>query len=524
MRAMSIAVILVGLAACRGSDAPADTRASPAPTTTLLLAQGQSDQSNAHTPPWRGAPDVRVGGASLDVTEHPRIALVIGNGAYQYLPRLTNPAEDARLMAATLQSVGFELIGGQAQVDLDRAGFERVIREFGRALANTSVGLFYYAGHGLQLQGVNYLIPVTANPETTADVDLQLINASTVLREMEAADSRLNIVILDACRNNPFGGRGLRNAGGGLAQMLAPRGTLISYATQPGNVAIDGTTGHSPYTAALAEAIRRPGVPILEVFNQVGLAVDQATASRQQPWVALSPLEGTFYFVAPVEVKTAPPSPDPETVFWQTIAQSGNAADFEEYLRDFPQGHFAVLARNRLAALRPTMPATPMPDGRASQFAAVSQRPPALPPLERIRGFAAERSMPLPPDLEIIPPTSDVAPSLARFSGTWSGDNRWNGDGRQGVIVIEAIASSGLAMVVYAYGPPNPHTYNQDPARWHRATGTIDRDTISFEYAPGFRLTLTLYPDGQRMFAVLEPNPELTPPFPRGSMWLFRIS
>ena len=127
-----------------------------------------------------------------------------------------------------------------------------------------------------------------------------------MLKQLESPDARLNIVILDACRNNPFGGRGLRDAGGGLAQMQAPRGTLVSYATQPGNVAMDGAAGHSPYTAALAEVIRKPGIPILEVFNQVGLAVDRATAGRQQPWVAISPLEGTFYFLYPTVVNIPP--------------------------------------------------------------------------------------------------------------------------------------------------------------------------------------------------------------------------
>ena len=287
-----------------------------------------------------------------DLSARPRIALVVGNGAYQYLPRLANPANDARLMATTLQSVGFQLIGGQAQVDLDRAGFERAVRDFGTALANASVGLFYYAGHGLQLQGVNYLVPVTANPETAADVDLQLINASTVLKEMGSPGSALNIVILDACRNNPFAGRGLRDVSNGLAEMPPPRGTFISYAAQPGNVAMDGDTGHSPYTVALAEAIRNPRLPISGVFDQVGLAVRRATAGRQQPWNALSPLGGTFYFLGPTTVNIAPASPDLETIFWQTIAQSSNLADFDEYLRKFPQGQFAALARSRLAALR----------------------------------------------------------------------------------------------------------------------------------------------------------------------------
>lgn len=268
-----------------------------------------------------------------------RIALVIGNGAYEYLPRLANPVSDARLIATTLQSVGFELVGGGAQIDLDRAGFERAIRQFGAKLAGGSVGLFYYAGHGVQLQGVNYLVPVAANPETAADADFQLVNANTVLKQMESSDPRLNIVILDACRNNPFGGRGLRDAGGGLAQMQAPRGTLISYATQPGNVAMDGINGHSPYTAALAEVIRKPGLPVLEVFNQVGLAVDRSTGGQQQPWVATSPLEGAFYFLGPTTVNIAPPTPVPEMVFWQTIAQSTNPADFKEYLRKFPRAN-----------------------------------------------------------------------------------------------------------------------------------------------------------------------------------------
>jgi hypothetical protein len=134
--------------------------------------------------------------------------------------------------------------------------------------------------------------------------------------------------------------------------MPAPRGTLIFYAAQPDNVAIDGDTGHSPYTLALAEAIRHPRLPISGIFNQVGLAVRRATAGRQQPWMALSPLGGTFYFLGPTTVNIAPASPDLETVFWQTIAQSSNPADFDEYLRKFPLGQFAGLARSRLAALR----------------------------------------------------------------------------------------------------------------------------------------------------------------------------
>jgi hypothetical protein len=325
-------------------------------------------QSGGFTPPLRGAPEGRVGGASRDIGagEATRVALVIGNGSYQYLPRLDNPTNDAQLLAMTLKSLGFELIGGGAETNLDRAGFEKAIREFGAKLNGSAVGLFYYAGHGVQVQGGNYLVPVGANPTNTADVDFELINAELVLRQMETAGSKLNIVILDACRNNPFGGRGLRAASGGLAQMQAPQGTLISYATQPGNVALDGANGHSPYTQALVDEMRQPGQRVLDVFNAVGVAVDKATNGRQQPWVATSPLEGNFYFAAapappPPAAPAAPSNADAELLFWQSIMANGTAADYEEYLKQFPDGRFGGLARNRVAALRAPERAPPPP-------------------------------------------------------------------------------------------------------------------------------------------------------------------
>ena len=331
----------------------------------FLAAATAWAQQGGFVPPMRGAPDGRAGGASRDIgaVAPTRVALVVGNGAYQNLPRLENPTNDAQLMAATLKSLGFELVGGGALTDLDRAGFEKAIREFGTKLSGGAVGLFYYAGHGVQVQGSNYLVPVSANPTNTADVDFELINAELVLRQMEAAGSKLNLVILDACRNNPFGGRGLRASGGGLAQMQAPQGTLISYATQPGNVAADGAGGHSPYTQALADEMKRPGERVLDVFNAVGLAVDKATNGKQQPWVASSPLEGEFYFAAaPAAPANAPaasggsPNADAELLFWQSIMANGTAADYQEYLKQFPDGRFAGLARNRIAALKAPAP------------------------------------------------------------------------------------------------------------------------------------------------------------------------
>ena len=252
-----------------------------------------------------------------------RVALVVGNSAYNNVNRLDNPANDAKLIAETLRGLGFVLIGGAAQLDLDKPSFDRVVQAFGAQLRGADVGLFYYAGHGVQVRGANYLVPVDANPTTEADVDFQMLDTNLVLRQMEAAGTRLNLVILDACRNNPFGGRGLRSASAGLAQMQAPEGTLISYATQPGDVAKDGSDGDSPYTKALAQTIRRPGLDIFQTFNEVGLAVMRATGGAQQPWVSLSPISGSFSFVAspaPSPGPVATPSPPGDGAVAQSLA------------------------------------------------------------------------------------------------------------------------------------------------------------------------------------------------------------
>jgi hypothetical protein len=239
----------------------------------------------------------------------PRVALIIGNSAYRNVSPLDNPTTDARPMAETLRSLGFTVVGGGAQLDLDKAGIDRAVQAFGARLQGAEVGLFYYAGHGLQIHGANYLVPVDANPTREADVDFQMLDSNLVLRQMEAAGTRLNLVILDACRNNPFGGRGLRDTSSGLAQMRAPEGTLISFATQPGNVAQDGVDGHSPFTRALADIIRRPGLGLFDTFNQVGLAVRQSTGGAQQPWVSSSPIAGSFYFAGPGGAPAPAPVP-----------------------------------------------------------------------------------------------------------------------------------------------------------------------------------------------------------------------
>lgn len=244
-----------------------------------------------------------------------RIALVVGNADYRGVERLRNPVNDARLMAATLKQLGFTLVGDGAKTNLDRNGLTQAVQEFGRELQGAEVALFYYSGHGLQVQGINWLVPVDANPSRPQDLEFQMVDAELVLRQMEGSGTRLNIVILDACRNNPFVVRGLRSMGGGLAEMRAPEGTLISYATQPGAVARDGDGPNSPYTEALTETMKQPGLDIFRTFNQVGLKVKRATEGGQQPWVSNSPIDGEFAFAGlvapPVQPAPAPAAIQP---------------------------------------------------------------------------------------------------------------------------------------------------------------------------------------------------------------------
>jgi tetratricopeptide (TPR) repeat protein len=240
-----------------------------------------------------------------------RVALVIGNSAYRTVPALPNPAADARLMSDTLLSLGFFVVGGGAQVDLDKASFDDVLREFGKELIGADVALFYYAGHGVETHGLNYLVPVDAHPADEGDVFTQMTGVSGILDQMEKSGTRINLVLLDACRDNPFRDHGVRSTTGGLAQMPAPVGTLISFATQPRSISLDGVDGHSPYTRALAQAMQRPGSGLFKTFNEVGLAVEKATGGSQLPWVSSSPIAGNFYFAGKPATAEVTPAPGP---------------------------------------------------------------------------------------------------------------------------------------------------------------------------------------------------------------------
>lgn len=222
-----------------------------------------------------------------------RVALVIGNGAYKAGP-LKNPPNDARDMAASLKSLGFEVI---LRENAGLAQMEQAVDQFWASLKKGGVGLFFFAGHGLQVKGVNYLVPVDANIQVEQDVKVRCLDVNLVLGRMEDAGNPLNLVILDACRNNPFA-RAWRNSGQGLAKMDAPTGTLIAYATAPDSVAADGAGKNGVYTGHLLRSMHTPGLTIENVLKQTRVAVLNETGRKQIPWEASS-LTGDFYFTSP---------------------------------------------------------------------------------------------------------------------------------------------------------------------------------------------------------------------------------
>jgi uncharacterized caspase-like protein len=228
-----------------------------------------------------------------EMAQEKRVALLIGNGDYHFAP-LKNPMNDVRVMAKTLENLGFQIMKAE---NASQNRMKRLIDEFGRRIQDGGVGLFFYAGHGMQVAGRNYLIPVGSVIDTENDVEYESVDMGRVLAKMKDARNRLNIAILDACRNNPFKQR-FRGGTRGLATVDAPRGTFIVYATAPGSVAVDGDGENSVFTEALVNTVQIEGLKIEDAFKRIRAAVRVNTKGLQIPWQSSS-LEGDFYFALP---------------------------------------------------------------------------------------------------------------------------------------------------------------------------------------------------------------------------------
>ncbi len=264
-----------------------------------------------------------------------RTALVIGNGAYKSSP-LRNPVNDASDFADALQNLGFSVI---LKTNADQRTMEESIRYFGKKLRSGGVGLFYFAGHGLQINGRNYLIPIGADLESEADVKYEGVDAGRVLAQMEEAENGLNIIILDACRDNPFA-RSFRSSDRGLAKMDAPEGSILAYATAPGSIAADGSGRNGLYTSKLLKHINSSGLPVELFFKEVRRDVRNESGRKQIPWTESS-LVGDFYFnpkrgIAVVE----PPSTEPQKSVKETQKYASISSDVLEPKVVARDGHY----------------------------------------------------------------------------------------------------------------------------------------------------------------------------------------
>ena len=316
-----------------------------------------------------------------------RVALVIGNSNYQSVPALPNPANDAFAMSESLRRLGFVV---QEGIDLDAAGMTSTLRSFGALAETADVALVFYAGHGIQVDGQNYMLPVDASLRRERDLNYEAVPLDLILSEVSQA-RKLAIVILDACRDNPFAGQ-LQEAmgptrstaiGRGLGRVDAPADTLVAFATRDGSVAEDGAGFNSPFTTALLTHLGEPGVEIGHYFRKVRDTVISSTNGRQEPFVYGSLSAEQFYLnpnSGDAQVAAVTPQPaeqinppagqadlEADMLFWRSIQDSNDEAEYFAYLSRFPNGVFAELARNRLVAIN-----TPVTERGTEEVAAAS--------------------------------------------------------------------------------------------------------------------------------------------------------
>lgn len=279
-----------------------------------------------------------------------RVALVIANSAYQHAPSLTNPVNDGSVMAKTLKDAGFDVV--DSRHDLSAQDTRRVLREFADATRNADIAVVYYAGHGIEVEGSNYLIPVDAKLERDTDVYDEALSLDRVLVSVEPA-KQLRLVILDACRDNPFGKTmkrtiASRGIGRGLAQVepTSPN-TLIAYSAKAGFTAQDGDGANSPFTVALSRHLTTPGLDVRRAFGYVRDEVLKSTGNKQEPFVYGS-LGGEDVPLVPVKVVAAAPAANPQADIrrdYELALQVGNRAAWDAFLAQHPDGFYSNLAK-----------------------------------------------------------------------------------------------------------------------------------------------------------------------------------
>ena len=355
-----------------------------------------------------------------------RVALVIGNSAYKHTGELPNPKNDAADLAAALTKHGVKVLEGY---DLDKPAFDRKVRDFATELANAEAGVFFYAGHGVSVDGQNYLIPIDAQLTTAVGLDFETVRVDVIQRAMER-QTNTNILFLDACRDNPLSrnlARSLGTRSAGIGKGLAPIesgvGTLISFSTQPGNVALDGTGRNSPFATALVKHLGDSNSDLSAILIAVRNDVMRDTQRKQIPWEH-SALTGRFYFSPPKAPEASLPKPF-----------------------DLPQDAVSEL----------------FTEGD----------------LARATALAGKKQLPVP-SFKILKLRDDVPEKFRRFVGIWISDSGFQGTDRQWMTIIVTVSKEGKAFGYHSRGPPMPNSF-QSPAIIIPFTALISGDSASYD-------------------------------------------
>jgi Caspase domain len=326
------------------------------------FAQDAGAQSPVQPPPQSAAVD--TGPPSALPGPEQRVALVMGNSHYQNAPELPNPDHDAQSVAEFLNSAGFEVVEA---TDLTQNDMIKVVQDFSaRVTAHgpNTVAMIYYAGHGVQMAGENYLVPIDAKVSSPGDIAGNSLRLVDVMATLERLPSRMRIVMLDACRNNPF--PATDDAGRGLAIVDAPNGSIVGYSTAPGAEALDGNNGHSPYTNAFLNLARQPNVPIEQLFKRVRLEVNHATSGQQTPWESSSLISDFTFFGDTAVAAIRAPANEPVVQMasnlpsraarqaYDFVVSEGKASYYQEFLDHYPHDplcdNIRVLLANLLEA------------------------------------------------------------------------------------------------------------------------------------------------------------------------------
>jgi Caspase domain len=441
-----------------------------------------------------------------------RVALVIGNGSYEKVPELPNPPRDAADIGRALERLNFKV----TQIRNATAHeMRKAVVDFGRAAEGAEMAVVFYAGHGMEVAGENWLIPTSAELRSDADIESEAVSLRSVSLQVSKA-RQLGLVILDACRNNPFAAKmkralGTRAVARGLAPTEPSDNVLIAYAARDGTTASDGDGRNSPFTTALLRHIETPGLEISFLFRRVRDDVMTATKREQQPFVYGSLSKEEIYLRAPAVTAPARLSADPvvaapaeDEKFWQTIQTSTVVGLYEEFLSRYPRSSHVAEARQRIKDFRSKEVA-------AASSATVSSRPEDN--SKRVKGgadsstkppdrnlFTAEHSQKIAaigaaqrldmPKFTISTAQDDPLGANSRFAGVWSSKLGWNGKGRHAMLIITEVSATGLARGYYVWGPPAKQAWTRDAAGYRGFTEYIADGKFSIKTAPEIKVNL----------------------------------